>query len=78
MKDSITKTVLTIISTNKGWIIRQALKYATIGGASLTTYLVSKGADASSVEAIVTGLITVATGGLELVFSKLASKIAAE
>lgn len=74
MKDIIT----TIVSTNKGWLVRQALKYATIGGAALSTWLISKGAEASSAELIVSGLITTASGGLELVLSKLASKIAAK
>lgn len=74
MKDTITS----IISTNKGWIVRQVLKYAAMGGAALSTWLVSKGADASSTELITSGLITVVSGGLELVFSKLASKVAAK
>jgi hypothetical protein len=67
-----------IVSTNKGWIVRQILKYAAMGGAALSTWLVSKGADASNVELIVSGLTTVVTGSAEIVLSKLASKIAAE
>ena len=74
MKDIIT----TIVSTNKGWVVRQALKYATIGGAALSAWLISKGAEASSAELIASGLITTVSGGLELVLSKLASKIAAK
>lgn len=74
MKDIITS----IVSTNKGWLVRQILKYAAMGGAALSTWLVSKGADASSTELITSGLITVVSGGLELVFSKLASKVAAK
>jgi hypothetical protein len=74
MKDTITS----IISTNKGWIVRQVLKYAAMGGAALSTWLVSKGADASSTELIISGLVTVVSGSLELVFSKLASKVAAK
>ncbi len=74
MKDIITS----IVSTNKGWLVRQALKYATIGGAALSTWLISKGAEESSAELIASGLITAASGGLELVLSKLASKIAAK
>lgn len=74
MKEIIT----TIVSTNKGWFIRQALKYAAMGSAALSTWLVSKGADPSSTEVLVAGLTTAVTGGLEIVFSKLASKIAAK
>lgn len=74
MKDIITS----IISTNKGWLVRQALKYTTYGGVALSTWLVSKGADVSNAELIVSGVTTIVSGGLELIFSKLASKIAAE
>lgn len=75
---NIKEIVSTIVGTNKGWLVRQALKYAAMGGTALSAWLVSKGADASSVELITTGLITVVSGGLELFFSKLASKIAAK
>jgi hypothetical protein len=74
MKEIIT----TIVSTNKGWIIRQILKYATLGGAALSTWLISKGADASNAEILIAGLTTAITGGLEIAFSKIASKIAAK
>lgn len=74
MKNIITS----IISTNKGWIVRQVLKYVAMGGAAITTWLVTKGADTSSAELIVTGLTTVVTGSLEIGLSKLASKVAAE
>lgn len=74
MKDIITS----IVSTNKGWFVRQILKYAAMGGAALSTWLVSKGADTSSAELITSGLVTFVSGGLELVFSKLASKVAAK
>ena len=74
MKDIITS----IVSTNKGWIVRQILKYAAMGGAALSAWLVSKGADASNAELITSGLVTIVSGGLELIFSKLASKIAAK
>jgi hypothetical protein len=74
MKEIIT----TIVSTNKGWLIRQALKYAAMGGAMLSAWLISQGADASNAEILTAGLITAVTGGLEIAFSKIASKIAAK
>jgi hypothetical protein len=74
MKEIIT----TIVSTNKGWLIRQALKYAAMGGAALSAWMISKGADASSTEVLIAGLTTAVTGGLEIAFSKIASKIAAK
>lgn len=67
-----------IVSTNKGWIVRQILKYAAMGGAALSTWLISAGADAASAELIVSGLITIVSGGAELALSKLASKVAAK
>lgn len=74
MKEIIT----TIVSTNKGWFIRQALKYVAMGGATLSAWLMSKGADASSAEVLIAGLTTAISGGLEIAFSKIASKIAAK
>ena len=74
MKEIIT----TIVSTNKGWLIRQALKYAAMGGAALSAWMISKGADTSSTEVLIAGLTTAVTGGLEIAFSKIASKIAAK
>lgn len=67
-----------IVSTQKGWIVRQLLKYAAMGGAALSTWLISQGAEASSAELITSGLVTAASGGLEFVLSKVASKIAAK
>jgi hypothetical protein len=67
-----------IVSTQKGWIIRQLLKYAAMGGAALSTWLISQGAEASNAELITSGLITAVSGGLEFVLSKVASKIAAK
>jgi hypothetical protein len=74
MKEFITS----IVSTNSGWLVRQALKYTAMGGAALSAWLVSKGAEASSAELIASGAVTLISGGLELIFSKLASKIAAK
>ena len=71
-------TIFTIISTNRGWIVRQALKYVAMGAAALTTWLVAKGYDATSAAALATGLTAGIAGGLELLLSKLASKIAAQ
>jgi hypothetical protein len=67
-----------IVSTQKGWIIRQLLKYAAMGGAALSTWLISQGAEASNAELITSGLITAVSGSLEFALSKVASKIAAK
>lgn len=71
-------TIFTIISTNRGWIVRQALKYVAMGAAALTTWLVANGYDATSAAALAAGLTAGIAGGLELLLSKLASKIAAQ
>lgn len=73
MKDIFTS----IISTNKGWIVRQAVKYVAVGATALTTWLVAKGYDPASAATLTTGLTAGVAGGLELLLSKLASKIAA-
>lgn len=67
-----------IVSTQKGWLIRQALKYIAVGGTALSTWLVAKGADPDNAQVIVSGLIAAASGAAELFLSKLASKIAAK
>lgn len=66
-----------IVGTQRGWIIRQVLKYVAMGGAVASTWLVSKGADAASAELIIAGATSIISGALELGLSKLASKVAA-
>ncbi len=70
--------VFSIISTNKGWLVRQALKYVTVGATALTTWLISQGYEATNAETLTVGLVAGVSGGLELLLSKLASKIAAQ
>lgn len=72
MKDIITS----IISTNKGWLVRQALKYVAVGGAAITSWLIAKGYDSANAEALISGVTAGIAGGLELLLSKLASKVA--
>lgn len=66
-----------IISTNKGWLIRQALKYVAVGAAALTSWLTARGYDAGDAATLAAGLTAGVSGGLELLLSKFASKIAA-
>ena len=70
--------VFSIISTNKGWLVRQTLKYVTVGATALTTWLISQGYEATNAETLTVGLVAGVSGGLELLLSKLASKIAAQ
>lgn len=67
-----------LVSTQKGWLIRQALKYTAVAGASLTTWLTSTGVEISDPAAITAALATLATGVVELLLSRVASKIAAK
>lgn len=70
------KIIAGIISTRKGWLVRQGLKGITVASASLSTWLLAKGADAETASAIVAGATSVAAWGIETGLSKLASKIA--
>jgi hypothetical protein len=70
--------LFTTISTNRGWLIRQALKYIAMGATAATTWLVAQGYDAASAATLTAGLVAGIAGGLELLLSKLASKIAAQ
>lgn len=67
-----------LIATQSGWLVRQALKFATVGGAALTTWLTAQGAAPEQSTAIVTGTLTALTGLVEFGLSKLASRIAAK
>jgi hypothetical protein len=70
--------VLTLISTNKGWFIRQALKWSAYGGSIATTWLVSHGVALSDPQAITAAIGTIAIGLIELILSKMAAPIAAK
>lgn len=70
--------LFTTISTNRGWLVRQALKYLAMGATVAATWLVSHGYDAASAATLTAGLVAGIAGGLELLLSKLASKIAAQ
>jgi len=71
------KIIETLISTHKGWLIRQALKGAVALGTVVTTWLVSHGVAIDNPQAITAALSTLLVGLTEMGLSKLASKIAA-
>jgi hypothetical protein len=72
------KIIINIISTQRGWLIRQAIKYATLVGASLTTWLLSQGVAIGDGATITAAVVTLATGLAEMALSKAASHIAAK
>jgi hypothetical protein len=67
---------LPLIATREGWAFRQILKGITVACASLATWLLAQGVDASTSTAIVAGISSALAWGAELGLSKLASKIA--
>jgi len=77
LNNDMKNIINSIVSTNKGWIVRQVLKYVAMGGAIASSWLISRGADASNADLIISGATTIITGALELGLSKLASKVAA-
>jgi hypothetical protein len=65
----------TLISTQRGWIIRQAMKYAAEGGAALTAYLATNNINTNG-EAVVAFCVTLAVGITERILSKMSAPIA--
>ena len=69
--------LFTLVSTQKGWLLRQALKLTTTGGTAFTTWLIAHGVPVDGA-VLSAGLGTLAVGVLEFALSKVASKIAAK
>jgi hypothetical protein len=69
--------LFTLVSTQRGWLLRQALKLATTGGTAFTTWLIAHGVPVDGA-VLSAGLGTLAIGVLEFALSKVASKIAAK
>jgi hypothetical protein len=69
--------LFTLVSTQRGWLLRQALKLATTGGTAFTTWLIAHGVPVDGT-VLSAGLGTLAIGVLEFALSKVASKIAAK
>lgn len=72
----MTKTLLTLVATNSGWLIRQALKGITAGAAALSAYLTAKGVEAELTTAITAGIVAGASWLLETGLSFLSRKYA--
>lgn len=82
LEDITMNTLISILTTSRGWIIRQALKYTGVGAASLSAWLASR-AEAlnipteqisSFVSPLQAAIVAGVTIGLELLFSFLARK----
>lgn len=72
------KLIELLVTTNKGWIIRQLMKGAAAMGAMATTWLVAHGVSLDNPQAVSAALATLSVGLAELVLSKVASKIEAK
>lgn len=68
--------IVSLVSTNAGWLTRPALKYVAIGGASLSTWLVAQGVSTDHTAAIAAGLTAGAAALLEQGLSFIARKYA--
>lgn len=72
------KMIELLVTTNKGWLIRQLLKIVATAGTTITTWLLAKGVSIDNPEAVTAALGTVAVGVAEMGLSKLASKYEAK
>jgi len=68
------KLIFDIVTTNAGWITRQALKGLTIAAASLAAWLSAKGVDVATTTTITVGLISAASWLIEISLSYVARK----
>jgi hypothetical protein len=69
-------TLVTLVTTNAGWITRLALKYVAIGGASLSAWLAAQGVAESHTAAIASGVTAGAAALIEQGLSFIARKYA--
>lgn len=67
------KLLLNLVTTQKGWLVRQLMKGAAAAGTVITTWLVAHGVTLSQPEAITAALATLGVGVLEMALSKAAS-----
>lgn len=68
------KSLIVMLTTSKGWIVRQAVKATAYVTTPLTVWLSAQGADADHTSAVVTGIIAAASIAVELGLSFIARK----
>lgn len=68
--------IVTLVTTNSGWVVRQFLKYASMGSASLAVWLADKGVSEDHTKAIAAGLVAVGAATIEQALSFVARKYA--
>jgi hypothetical protein len=65
-----------LVSTNAGWLARQAVKYSAMGAAVITAWLIGHGLDATHASVIAVGATAIVLGGIEAGLSFIARKYA--
>ncbi|WP_397382965.1 hypothetical protein [Prosthecobacter sp.] len=68
--------LLNLVSTNAGWLARQAIKYSAVGAAIITAWLVGHGFDTAHAGVIAGGVSAIILGGIEAGLSFIARKYA--
>jgi hypothetical protein len=72
--DIMKDTLLTVLTTSRGWIIRQAIKATAYITVPLTVWLEGQGAEGEQTKAITSGIVAAVAVLAELGFSFLARK----
>lgn len=67
-------SLIVLLTTSKGWILRQAIKATAYVTTPLTVWLASQGVSDDNTAAIVSGVTAIVAAGIELGLSYLARK----
>lgn len=68
--------LLNLVSTNSGWLARQAIKWSAVLAAAITAWLIGKGFDTAHASVIAAGVTSAALGLIEFALSFVARKYA--
>jgi hypothetical protein len=74
LEDIPMNSLITILTTSRGWIIRQAIKATAYITTPLTAWLAANGADGNETQAIVSGIVAAVSVLVELGLSFAARK----
>ena len=67
---------LTLVTTNSGWLLRQALKGLTAASAALAAYLTTKGVETELVSSVTAAIVAAGSWVVETGLSYVARKYA--
>jgi hypothetical protein len=74
LEDIPMNSLITILTTSRGWVIRQAIKATAYITTPLTAWLAANGADGNETQAIVSGIVAAVSVLVELGLSFAARK----